>query len=136
MIDPFYGSLDATMAAKQAFVGGLADWVPKWMGWMRFAFLGSFWFLWAHVEARWVLATSVATQIVATGLAYFIGWGPLWGGVHILLWGPLLVYLYRRRAGLISVAPYAVWSNVLMATIAVSLLFDTRDVGGYLWSLI
>jgi len=128
MIDPIYQGWAATQAAKQAYVAGLPDWVHAWMGWMEFAFASSLWFALARVEARWVFLVGFATLYAGAALAYFIGWGPYWGAVHIVLWGPLGVYLYIRRDPFSFRDAYGLWLRALIVTIAISLIFDTRDV--------
>lgn len=128
MFDPHYESWAATMAAKDAYVAELPDWVRSWMTWMRFAFASSIWFAWSRVEARWAFAVGFATLYIAAAVAYFAGWNQLWGSVHIVVWGPLMVYLYLRRGPFSKGDAYSIWVRGLMATIFASLLFDVRDV--------
>ncbi|MFQ5660392.1 MAG: hypothetical protein ACE5GZ_08185 [Gammaproteobacteria bacterium] len=128
MVEPYYETWAATVAAKGVYVSDLPDWVRNWMTWMRFAYASSFWFAWSRVEARWALTVGISTLYVATGLAYFVGWGLLWGSVHILLWTPLMIYLFLRRGAFNMNDAYSIWLHGLMTTIFVSLIFDIRDV--------
>ena len=128
MFEPYYESWAATLAAKNAYVAGLPAWVHNWMAWMRFAFGSALWFALARVEARWALAVGFATLLAGTALAYFIGWGPLWGTVHIILWTPLMIYLYVTRGPFSFRDAYGLWVRTLIVTIAISLVFDVRDV--------
>lgn len=133
---PAYESLEAALSAQQTYVAALPQWVHMWMGWMEFTFLSSFWFLLARVEARWVLATAVATFFGSLLVGYLFGWSDLWGAVHIVLWTPLLVYLWRRRPPLSQGSGFAVWVHLLMATIVISLAFDIVDVASWLGGML
>ena len=124
---PAYESLDAALAAQRAFTADLPQWVHLWMRWMEFVFLSSLWFLLARIEARWVLATAIATTVVAFLVGYLFGWSGLWGAVHVVLWTPLVIYLWRRRPPLAERSGYGIWVHALMATIVVSLAFDIVD---------
>ncbi len=128
MMVPAYESLDAALSAQQAYVADLPQWVRMWMGWMEFTFLSSLWFLLARVEARWVLATAVATVFGSLLVGYLFGWSDLWGAVHLVLWTPLVAWLWRRRPSLAGRSGFAVWVHLLMATIITSLAFDIVDL--------
>lgn len=128
MIDPAFTSWAEAAAGKAAYVQALPDWVFSWMTWMRFVFFSSIWFAWKHNDARLTLATGFLSLQAAILVAYFVGWGLLWGITHLVLWTPLLLYVYINREPFSSGNAHSLWQRVLIGTIIVSLIFDIRDL--------
>ncbi|ARN75324.1 hypothetical protein [Oceanicoccus sagamiensis] len=105
--------------------------VQYWMNWMMLVFVFSIVFVWKHKAARYVLLSLVLTMPVAQAVFYLSGTVHLLGIAHLLIWGPLFYYLYYveiKPTGIAFNSPYAVWLLLLMVTIAISLIFDIRDV--------
>jgi len=108
----------------------LPQWVQLWMNWMMIVFLAAILFVKNHVAARVALGTFLLTFLAAFGLFYLTRNIHLFSLVHLVLWTPLLVYLYKKelRPGNVALAtPYGIWLILLCATIAISLIFDVRD---------
>lgn len=108
----------------------LPQWVQLWMNWMTIVFLAAVLYVKNHVPARWVLVTYLVTFVAAIGVFYGTRNIHLFSLVHLLLWVPLLIYLYKSewRLGNVSLkSPYGVWLLLLCATMVVSLVFDVRD---------
>lgn len=128
---PAYESLAAAMEAQEAYIAAQSAWVRAWMDWMAFAFLSAVWFAPRHKEARWALVVAVASVLLSVVVGYLFGWSRLWGAVHILVWTPYVVYFARRRPHLRTRAGFAVWGNLLLATMIVSLAFDLYDLARF-----
>ena len=127
---PAFDSLNAALAAMDQVRAGLPSWVVYWMTWMSFVFASSFWFAFKHTPARWVLLVALITRPASTGIVYLLGTGA-WGLSHILLWTPLMIYIWRRQYRSRFRDAYGVWLEILILTIVVSLVFDFYEVG--LW---
>jgi len=105
--------------------------VQMWMNWMMLIFLGSILFVRKYNTARWVLASILVSMPVALFVYYLTNTIHLLGIVHILLWSPLLVLIYRsdfKSGSLSKISPYGIWVILLTTTIVISLIFDVRDV--------
>ncbi len=118
-------------AAMQA---GTSPAVQMWMNWMMVIFLASVLFVWRHTPARVVLGA-----FFLTGLAGLAIWGMtgnihLLGIAHLVIWLPLAVYLWKKvlsrktRSTLRRHKAFFVWVCLVFATIAISLMFDVRDL--------
>ncbi len=130
---PPFESWSAMVAAREAYLAGLPQWVHAWIGWMTFTFVSSIWFAIPHREARVVLAVSVLTALGADVFGWFFGFSRLWGLVHLVLWIPLIIYLAPRTPRLKEErSAYAIWLNALIVTMGISLIFDAIDVVRYL----
>jgi len=133
---PAYESFAAAMEAQEIYVAALPGWVQTWMNWMMFAFLSAIWFVVPHREARWALLVILLTALLSLLVGYLFGWSRLWSAVHLVVWTPFVVYLLRRRPSPISGSGFAVWANLLLGTMIISLIFDVIDVVRYLASAI
>ncbi|MDX1519765.1 MAG: hypothetical protein R3318_06540 [Gammaproteobacteria bacterium] len=105
--------------------------VRIWVNWMLAIFLVSIFFVWKHKSARIILAAFILTLPVAL-VIFELGKNPhLLGISHILVWTPLAVYLLKTEiSGQLSrlKSPYGIYLVLLLITIAISLVFDVRDV--------
>jgi len=105
--------------------------VQMWMNWMVLIFLCSILFVWKHVPARFVLGAFFLGAIIAL-VIFNINPNPhLLGISHLLVWVPLAIYLYRkvvRSDTFRPASPYGIWIVLLLATIAISTVFDIRDL--------
>ena len=111
----------------------LPQWVQVWMNWMSLVLLSSVFFVKNHKEARWVLAATLFTFPVALVIFHFKPSIHLFGIAHLLLWLPLCTYLLRRwkcsgEAKYQTLNPFRVWITLALLTMAISLIFDVRDL--------
>ncbi len=108
--------------------------VQVWMVWMGLIFLASVFFVRRYMAARFVFIA-----MLATGAAVLYIWSltknvHLFGVAHILIWFPLLGYLYggvlskNGRQKYQDQRPFFFWVLLLCLTIAISLVFDIRDI--------
>lgn len=108
--------------------------VKVWMNWMGLIFMASIFFVWKHWPARIAFLA-----LIATGFAVINIWSQtknvhLFGVAHILIWGPLAVYLWsqvissKSRAAAQTHKLYFIWAVLLFLTIVISLIFDVRDI--------
>ena len=108
------------------------QWVEVWVNFMGLVFMLSIPFSFVRKEARWVLLTIVATMI-GMMLAYkYFGYERILGAVHIVIWAPLLVYLFKRKSEWkVKETWSGKWIALLVATMLTSLAFDITDVVRY-----
>lgn len=128
---PAFDSLEAAMAAQDAYMAGLPGWVQVWVTFMTFVLLSAVWFVGTRREARIALAVALLTGMFSLLVGYWFGWSRLWGIVHLLLWTPFLLWLWQRRPKPLDLHAFTLWIWTLMATMAVSLAFDAVDVVRY-----
>ena len=95
-------------------------WIQVWIAWMVFVNAASVLFL-ARAEGRWVAAAGVAN--LATMLLLYRGSGDArsLGLAHLVWWTPLVVYLFRRRAGF-GEGGFGGWARLLVLTNATALV--------------
>lgn len=128
--------MDAFNAAMEA---GTSDAVKHWMNWMSLVFLASLIFVWKFKAARVTLIALIFTMIGAVIVWSLTKNVHLLGIVHLVVWLPLAVYLWkttlspsaRLSAGRPKTAytrAHMLWVILLFATIIISLLFDVRDI--------
>ena len=101
--------------------------LQAWLAWMFLVNFASLMFL-RRVQARWVAAAAVCNQIGMQVLVRVLGTGPHLALPHVVLWSPLLVYLFLQRRHLLQKTPFGIWACLLFATDAVSLVFDYGTV--------
>jgi len=105
------------------------QWVQYWMNWMMGIFMASVLFVWKHKVARYSLAAFLITIPVGMVIFHFTHNVHLLGIAHLIVWGPLLVYLFKSSIkGQNLKNPLGVWVFLLASTITISLLFDVRDL--------
>ena len=109
----------------------LPQWVQYWMNWMGIVFIASIVFVWKHKPARIVLLSLFAPMAIGMGIFALSNSVHLMGVGHIVVWLPLLYYLYQCELstdGFNIKSLYGVWMVLLIATMVISLFFDFRDV--------
>lgn len=109
--------------------------VRLWTGWMMAVFLFAAFFVRRDVAARVVLVSFFLTMAAAMVFFRATGTVKMIAAAHLLVWTPLLTYLIKTRLGCSSFkarSPVGAWLILLTATIAVSLVFDAREVVIYL----
>lgn len=102
-----------------------------WVLWLIVVNSAALFFL-GRVEARAVLAAWVANAAFMIALAELNGYNRFLGLSHVVIWTPLLVYLWRRRRRFSSAATDDRWLRILFVTNALSLAVDVVDVCRYL----
>lgn len=105
--------------------------VQMWINWMMFIFLASILFVWKYKAARIVLGAFVLTLPLAILVFNVSKSAHLIGIAHIVVWGPLAFFLIKnelKRPSFSFKSAYGVWMVLLLGTIAVSLVFDVRDI--------
>lgn len=110
-------------------------WVSIWLGILMTTFALGLFFVWRHVEARWVVGGFVAMMVVTVASGRVFGLLPLSGLfslVHLICWSPALYVLLTRRPFLKDRSLYAVWSGAITAVIIFSFIFDIPDAAIYL----
>jgi hypothetical protein len=122
----------ATETQLEAYVAGLPLWVNIWRGWMFLIFTAAIVFVLWKREARWLAVTMVVSLFAYNMVAMFSGVGRFPSIAFVALWSPLALYLARRRRQLSSTSRfdrvYCWWVATALATLVVSLAFDTYNV--------
>jgi hypothetical protein len=106
-------------------------WLQAWIYWMVFLNSASVLFV-SRAEGRWALLAWVANLVTMDQLFQVHGYARILGLSHVIFWSPLVVYLFRRRAGF-GTGVFGGWARWLLATNAVSLAIDYVDVAR--WAL-
>ena len=88
-------------------------------------------FFWEHPEARWTLATFMASGMIGALLVQAQGFSRLLGLMHVL-WVPLLVYLAGAWQSTASTDLFGLWIRIVCSINAISLVIDASDVVRYL----
>ena len=111
-------------------------WISWWLNWLLFGafILPLALFIWkpTRLAAAITLATGILSAVGVTYLFDTMGYVKLLGLPHVILWTPLVVYLWRVQARN-DVAQWPrriIW--VILVTILISLAFDYVDVLRYL----
>lgn len=103
-----------------------------WVIWLMVINTASILFIIHRVEARWTLAAWLLNGMFIMPYLYDqFGFVRLLGLAHIVVWTPLLVYLFRRRESFEIPSITGIYFWLLMATNAVSLGFDYVDLARY-----
>ena len=121
-----------------AIEAGTSDGVKLWRNWMGVIFYPSILFVWKSWAARFALISFLLTMVFGIGIWMMTKNIHLLGLPHLVLWIPLAVFVFRRvlthstatsgnYSGFLALAHYG-WAALLFATIAISLVFDVRDV--------
>ena len=105
--------------------------LQAWVYWMMVLNTASILFVFHRVEARWVLAAWVVNIVFMSFLYETYGYTRILGLSHILIWTPLLAYLWHRRGHFSAGTWTGRYFIVLGATILVSLIFDYVDLVRY-----
>lgn len=129
-------SYRATEAQLQTYVAGLPLWVNVWRGWMFFIFNVAVVFVIWKREARWLALTMIVSLFAYNVVAMVSGVGRFPSIAFVVLWSPLAVYFARRRRQLTAASArasrfdrvYSWWVTTALATLVVSLAFDTYNV--------
>jgi hypothetical protein len=117
---------------------GLANspaWIKVWLAFMALTMFSGVFFVWKHVEARWVVAgittALLISKFVIPALS-IVSLSGLVGLVHVIFWSPALFVLLKNRPFTKGLSAYAIWSGIVTCVIIFSLFFDIRDAAIYL----
>jgi len=132
LIEEFH-ALNAMMEAETTQA------VKYWMNWMTFVFVASIAFIWKYKPARMVFLVLIGTMIGAMIAWLTLKNVHLFGIVHLILWLPLAIYLWKRvlskpaKAGWMENPStydkaFFLWVCLVFLTIVISLVFDVRDI--------
>jgi len=104
-----------------------------WLAWMVLLNLvvSSFYFR-RHHEARLILFAFFTAAVIMVVIAESIGYVRLLGIGHVVLWTPLMVYLFRRVAKGGDDRLYARYLVAVLVTDSLSLVIDYVDVVRYI----
>ena len=83
-------------------------------------------------EGKVILASSVVLAVLMLLWHSQVGYTRILALPHILIWTPLLAYLYARRTNLASPSHVRWLTRAFVLTIVVSLAFDITDVICYI----
>ena len=111
-----------------AHLANQATWIVFWVYWLVIINFASALFAWKKVEARWVFAAMVVNIPLMNFLFETVGWVRLLGLSHVLVWTPLLLYLWWRRGLIDRATLYGKYLTVLFVTNFASLILDYHDV--------
>jgi len=85
----------------------------------------------SRLEGKVILASSIVLAVLMLLWHSQVGYTRILALPHLLIWTPLLVYLYSRRSSLASPSHVRRMTMILVLTIVVSLAFDITDVIRY-----
>ncbi len=121
------------LAAFAADLAAAPPWVGVWVNFMGIVLAFSIPFSLKRVEARWALLVMVLSAPAMIALHAAIGYSRLLGIVHVVLWTPFVVWLWRRRdRWRVKETLSGKWIALVFATMIVSLAFDYADVARWL----
>lgn len=122
------------LAAFEADIATAPLWVQYWLTFMGLVLMLAFPFAFVRVEARWAALVVLLTLPAMVALHSAIGFVRLLGIVHVILWTPLVIYLWRRRGEWrVKETISGKWIALLFATMMASLVFDYSDVARWLF---
>lgn len=117
------------LAAFEADIATAPRWVQYWLTFMGLVLMLAFPFAFVRVEARWAALVVLLTLPAMVALHSAIGFVRLLGIVHVILWTPFVIYLWRRRSQWrVKETISGKWIALLFATMIISLVFDYSDV--------
>ena len=114
----------------------LPTFLYAWLGFMLLTYLASIFFVRRERGARWVLAGVLASHALVAVLELG-GLATLRKGLvsltHVLCWTPALVVIVRELPATSRATRYGLWCRLLVAVMALALVFDYRDSAMYLY---
>lgn len=106
-------------------------WLQAWIFWLVVVNTAAILFI-RRVPARWVIAAWLVNIPLMSWLYAEFGYQRILGLSHVLVWTPLLAYLYHIRDQWDMSTLTGKWLAVLFATNLISLAIDYVDVARYL----
>lgn len=121
------------LAAFEADIARGPLWVQYWLNYMGLVLMLAFPFAFVRAEARWAVLVVLLTLPSMVALHHAMGYVRLLGVVHVVIWTPFVIYLWRRRnEWRVKETISGKWILVLFLTMIVSLAFDYADVARWL----
>jgi hypothetical protein len=112
------------------------EWVQIWLNIMAVVIIGTVVVLLfsraTRRDALIMLVANVANAFAVLWMFGELGYVRLLGLPHIIIWTPLVVYLWRRLGDPGIVAPFRQVILLFIATVIISLAFDYTDTARYL----
>lgn len=112
------------------------QWIGWWVNWMMAVFaVSAIVFLFSaatRLAALLTLLAFIAGAVLLNLMYQQMGYVRLLGLPHLIFWTPLAVYLRARLRSRDVTGVFRIVMYVLLATILVSLIFDSVDVARYL----
>jgi hypothetical protein len=105
--------------------------VQLWMNWMMICLGLSVLFAYKYNSARYIMGGFLLTIPAAMVIFYLFGSVHLFGIPHLLIWTPLVWFVYRadiKTNRIKAKSVYGVWLRLAVLTMSISLVFDFRDV--------
>jgi len=130
--EPGHGALNEWNNEARA---NIPPYLMAWLGLLSLTFLASIFFVWHHIEARWVLGSFIASHVVTAAIdtqTDIVVLAGLVGLIHFVCWLPALLVLLARSPFLSQRSAFGVWSAAITIVILISFYFDVRDAGIYL----
>ncbi len=128
--------MENQMPFNEAMFMLATGWMIVWLYWMSFAIIVTPLVLVfskaTRLDAAIVFLTNMAMFVGMAWVYDLIGYVRLMGIVHVILWTPLFIYLFRRAKNgeMPLLCRLAMW--MFVATLAVSLVFDYTDFARYM----
>ena len=122
------------MDAPTTLMGHIMSQTPllvAWVTWLMIVNTAALLFVRRHVEARWVLAAWLVNFLLMNGLFAAFGFSRVLGLAHVIVWTPLLVYLWRTTPNAGAGSAFTTWLLLLFVSNAVSLVIDYVDVARF-----
>lgn len=117
------GLIDAILAQP--------DHLRLWMGWLVFVNLALPLIFTPRTEAVATMAAFLINAAIMSYLFELHGYSKILGLAHLIVWPPLLLWLWTRWYGIDSMA-MRLWIVILAASNIASLILDARDAALYL----
>ena len=130
----FWQLVESSGVATDTYLATLPQWVHWWMSFMGIAILPAFIFAFKYAEARVIVVAMLYSQVLVQFIIMATGPNLLWGLGHVLFWLPALIYIGLRYQKINWRSIYGVWLGVASATMAISVIFDIRDVSIFFMS--
>jgi hypothetical protein len=104
-------------------------WLQAWIGWLILVNTASVFFL-RRAEGRSTLLAWIASVLTMGWLFESFGYTRILGLAHLIWWTPLVIWLFRRRAGF-GEGAFGGWARWLLLTNSASLAIDAVDVARF-----
>jgi hypothetical protein len=123
-----------SQADIQAQVTALPMAFQLWFQWMFLIIVAAPVLFVRYRQGRVALVFSAVFIAVQMPLMWSVGLSNLLSLTHLLIWGPLVIYLCRelRSERIARTSMLGVWASTAVATAIVSLVFDVRDFGRWI----
>jgi len=112
-------------------IGREPFWLQAWIAWLVLVNSASILFV-RRAEGRFALLAWIASAVTMGLLFETFGYTRILGLAHLIWWTPLVIWLFRRRAGF-GEGAFGGWARWLLVTNAVSLAIDTVDVARWVF---